>query len=295
MDFEFSVPIQPRFLAGIPLSVKTWAIQQLGFYGTALLFEYFDKTTFRRLRVREPDRKPFNQLLLRVLVNQCCILLPCMMLTQVVGICFTGPTHLHPINFLLILPAMAVGHDVVQYLTHRYLLHSPNIKLMRLLRHSVHHMTTASRGISACYMSSVDFLLEIVFPYLVPLILVGGGGADIRLQYLVAGLGAMGGVYEHSGYDFGVSLRSLGKASESTDTAENSNSYISLAVLRALGGIFDNRAHGEHHARANVSFADGFGNPGVCDTLFGTRFDLSGTQWTLAEKEWRSQTVSSRR
>ncbi|KAJ5131929.1 hypothetical protein N7448_006087 [Penicillium atrosanguineum] len=180
---------------------------------------------------------------------------------------------------------MALGHDVVQYLTHRYLLHSSNKKMMRLLRHSVHHTTTASRGISACYMSSGDFFLEIILPYLVPLILVGGGGVDIRFHYLVAGLGSMGGVYEHSGYDFGVLLQSLGEQSNSMDKAKDSKLHVPLSLTWILGGILDNRSHGEHHAQANVSFADGFGSPGICDTLFGTRFNLSQGKRALRDKE----------
>ncbi|KAJ5652251.1 hypothetical protein N7507_009677 [Penicillium longicatenatum] len=167
---------------------------------------------------------------------------------------------------------MALGHEIVQYLTHRYLLHSSNKTMMRILRHSVHHTTKASRGISACYMSSVDFFLEIVLPYLIPLTLVGGGGTDVRFHYLVAGLGAMGGVYEHSGYDFGVRLR---KQPKSIDGAENSKLQIPRFLTWILAGILDNRSHGEHHAQSNVSFADGFGSPGACDTLFGTRFNLS--------------------
>lgn len=283
--------MQSSLFPAIPISFQTWAIQLLGFYGTALLFEYFDRTTLRPLRVREPDRKIFTLLLLRVLVNQCCILLPCMMITQILGWCFTGPNNLHPLHFIRSLPAMALGHDVIQYLSHRYLLHDPNSKLMRLLSHSMHHTTSASRGISACYMSSMDFLLEIVLPYLVPLILVGGGGTDIRFHFLIAGLGVMGGVYEHSGYDFGVALRSTGKDPTATDPAPDSGLHVSFTLLRALGGILDNRAHGEHLSRAHVSFADGFGSPGICDTLFGTRFDLPGVQRELVEKEWRSQKV----
>jgi hypothetical protein len=133
-------------------------------------------------------------------------------------------------------------------------------------------------------MSSSDFLLEIVLPYLVPLVLVGGGGTDIRFHFLVAGFGAMGGVYEHSGYDLAVPWRSSIRASK--ESASALGPYFSLAVLKLWTAIFDNRAHGEHHAHANVSFADGFGSPGLCDTLLKTRWDL---QQESAEMEWQSQ------
>jgi len=33
-----------------------------------------------------------------------------------------------------------------------------------------------------------------------------GAGADIAFQLIVASLGAIGGLYEHSGYDFAMAL-----------------------------------------------------------------------------------------
>jgi Sterol desaturase len=271
----------------ISLSVQTWAIQQLAFHAAGLIFEYCDHTSaIRGLKVRDPDRKSYYQMLPRVLFNQCFVLLPCMVLAQQSGYCFTGPLHLPLWQFLLSLPIMAVGHDLVQYLTHRYLLHNPNIRLMRTLGHSLHHTTTASRGISACYMSSADFLLEIVLPYLIPLALVGGGAMDHRFHFLVAGAGAIGGVYEHSGYDLAVWFRS---AASSSKLSSSLVTQISQSLLQVVGTLVDNRAHGEHHSRGNVSFSDGFGSPGLCDTLFGTRWDLKSSQRESVEKEWRAQ------
>ena len=143
---------------------------------------------------------------------------------------------------------MAVGHDVVQYAAHRWLLHHPRL---RWLGHSLHHATGASKSISALYMSTSDFFLNIVCPYLVPLILIGGGGSDVLFHMLTMGLGVIGGLYEHSGYDFG-----------------------SVPLARLLpASIISSHAHGEHHRRYSVSFSDGFGSPGLCDTLFGTRWD----------------------
>jgi sterol desaturase/sphingolipid hydroxylase (fatty acid hydroxylase superfamily) len=138
-------------------------------------------------------------------------------------------------------------------------LHHP--KLMRKLGHAVHHSTGASKGISACYMSAPDFFLEIVLPYLLPLVLVGGGGSDVVFQLVVAGLGAFGGLYEHSGYDFAVPLR-------------DSRLFHAVPLLgRILDTIITSKAHGEHHRRFNVSFSDGFGSPGICDTVMSTRWD----------------------
>ena len=105
-------------------------------------------------------------------------------------------------------------------------------------------------------MSAPDFFLTIVCPYLVPLILIGGGTANVPFQLLVACLGAVGGLYEHSGYDFASAL-APGRW---------------LKLVPAL--LVSSHAHGEHHRRSRVSFSDGFGSPGLCDLAFRTRWDL---------------------
>ena len=244
----------------LPLSVFVWAVQMVVFHGVGYAFEYCDRTrALRRFKVRDIDRKSYRQLLPLVLFNQVAILLPAMVLVQALGLCFTGAEHLSPLRFLLSIVVMGIGHDVVQYATHRHLLHRPS--LVRKLKHSVHHSTGASKGISACYMSGADFFLEIVLPYLLPLALIGGGGSDILFQSMIAGLGAVGGVYEHSGYDFAVLLPKAAIAERMP------------RLVTTVAGLISSHAHGQHHAKGNVSFSDGFGSPAVCDTMFGTRWD----------------------
>jgi sterol desaturase/sphingolipid hydroxylase (fatty acid hydroxylase superfamily) len=244
----------------LPLSVFVWAVQMVFFHAAGYAFEHWDQTGgMRRFKVRDVDRKTYRQLLPRVLANQVFILLPAMVAVQVLGICFVGTQHLSLWFFIASLVLMGIGHDVVQYATHRYLLHNPTLN--PFLKHSVHHSTRASKAISACYMSGADFFLEIVLPYLLPLAILGGGGSDIVFHTMIAGLGALGGVYEHSGYDFSVLLP---------------KSAIAQRMPRpvmALANFITSHAHGEHHVRGNVSFSDGFGSPGVCDSVFGTRWD----------------------
>ena len=260
----------------LPLSVYVWALQMVVFHAVGYAFEWCDRTrTLRQFKVRDIDRKSYRQLMGRVLFNQCAVLLPCMVLMQAVGLCFTGEAHLPLWRFLSSLVVMGIGHDVVQYVTHRHLLHRPS--LMRALRHSVHHSTGASKGVSACYMSAPDFFLEIVLPYLLPLALIGGGGSDILFHSMIAGLGAVGGVYEHSGYDFAVLL-------PKARLAERMPRFV-----KVLAGMITSQAHGEHHAKGNVSFSDGFGSPGVCDTAFGTRWDVVARRRREAELEWQAE------
>jgi sterol desaturase/sphingolipid hydroxylase (fatty acid hydroxylase superfamily) len=244
----------------LPLSVLTWAVMMAVYHGVGIGFELSDRYHWLEgAKVRRVDKLTYAAMLPRVLSNQIFVLLPCMIFLQWVGLAFTGASHLSPLRFLLSLVAMGIGHDVVQYIAHRGILHRPS--LMKRLGHAVHHSTGASKSISACYMSAADFFLEIAMPYLIPLVLVGGGGSDILFQFLVAGLGAFGGLYEHSGYDFAEPLR-------------KSRFFAALPRLGAIvEGLVTSRAHAEHHRRFNVSFSDGFGSPGICDTIFATRWD----------------------
>jgi sterol desaturase/sphingolipid hydroxylase (fatty acid hydroxylase superfamily) len=250
----------PSLPAWLPLSVLTWLTVMVVFHGLGYAFEICDRSgLLKNCKVRRSDTLTYAQLLPRALFNQAFLLLPAMVLVQWLGWAFTGAAHLSVWHFIAMLVGMAIGHDIVQYITHRYLLHDP--RLMRVLGHSVHHTTGASKAISALYMAPMDFFLEIVLPYLLPLVVLGGGGSDIFFHLLVAGLGAFGGLYEHSGYDFAEPLR-------------QSAFYKSSPWLgAAIETLITSKAHGQHHTRGMVSFSDGFGSPGLCDTLFATRWD----------------------
>jgi sterol desaturase/sphingolipid hydroxylase (fatty acid hydroxylase superfamily) len=247
------------FSQWLPLSVLVWFVQMVAYHGLGLWFEYLDRTGgLSAFKVRPVDRLTYARTLPRVLFNQVFLLLPAMCLAQWAGLAFVGPAHIGPLLFVAGALGMTIGHDAVQYVTHRAILHRP--ALMLWLGHAVHHTATASRAISACYMSAADFLLEIVCPYLLPLIAVsaiGGAGSDLAFHFLAVVAGAFGGLYEHSGYDFGDRLEKSG-----------------APLLRFLGARISSRAHAEHHGRGNVSFSDGFGSSGIFDTLFRTRWDL---------------------
>jgi sterol desaturase/sphingolipid hydroxylase (fatty acid hydroxylase superfamily) len=245
----------------LPLSVLVWAVQMAVFLGVGLLFEWCDRTgMLASFKVRDIDRLSFFELLPRVLVNQVFVLLPAMVAFQYAGLAFTGAPHLSVVHFCAGIVLVVIGHDVVQYVFHRFVLHRPG--WIRKLGHTVHHSTGASKAISACYMSSADFFLEIVLPFLVPLTLVRAG-ADVLFCLTVASLGAIGGLYEHSGYDFAVRLPRPNRSSSR------------LHPLAWLFPLVSSKAHGEHHRRSNVSFSDGFGSPGICDTVFKTRWDIA--------------------
>jgi sterol desaturase/sphingolipid hydroxylase (fatty acid hydroxylase superfamily) len=255
----------------LPLSVFIWAVQMVAYHSAGYLFEIWDRSgRFRRFKVRDADRKTYRQLLPRVLFNQVFILLPAMVAVQFLGLAFTGAPHIGALRFVLSMVAMGIGHDVVQYIAHRHLLHRG--RFVRLLKHSVHHSTGASKAISACYMSGPDFFLEITLPYLLPLVLIGGGGSDIVFHSVIAGLGALGGIYEHSGYDFAVLLPKSAIAARMP------------RFVTALAAMITSHAHGQHHVKGNVSFSDGFGSPGICDSIFATRWDLVEARERAADK-----------
>ena len=262
-------------LPWLPLPVLIWAVTMAVFHAAGLLLEQADRTkVLAPFKVREADKLSYVALLPRVLFNQTFVLLPTMIVFQRLGLAFTGGPHIGLWHFLAALVFLGIGHDVVQYAFHRFLLHRPS--LFRKLGHSLHHSTGAARAISACYMSAADFFLEIVLPYLVPLALVGAG-TDLSFHFTIASLGALGGLYEHSGYDFAVRLRGEEKPG---------GRYRLVAVLAQL---ITSKAHGEHHRRGNVSYSDGFGSPGICDTFFKTRWDLTGRQKGRREPRLRAR------
>ncbi|WP_036291144.1 sterol desaturase family protein [Methylosinus sp. PW1] len=246
----------------IPLSFLAWAAQMVAFHGIGYAFEWCDSTgRLKRFKVRELDRMSYRQLLPRVLFNQTAILLPSMLAVEYFGLGFVGAPHLSWTALVLTMIGMLIGHDIVQYVAHRHLLHHP--AMMNRLGHALHHQTGASKAISACYQSGADFFFEIVLPYLLPLVLVGGGGASVAFHLWMTSLGALGGLYEHSGYDFGLAFRD--------PAAKGWRKRLNAALDR----LTSSTAHGFHHTRGNVSFSDGFGTPGICDTLFKTRWDLA--------------------
>src|SRR5947209_2301425 len=183
-----------------PLSVTVWAGHMIIFHGLGVAFELCDRSNaLQAFKVRKRNRLGYAAVLPRVLFNQCCVLLPAMWLCERSGLAFSGPSAITFRYVAVALLLLTIGHDVVQYTAHRWLLH--NVRF-GWLKHNLHHSTGASRAISACYMSAPDFFLTIVCPYLVPLILIGGGTSNLGFNLLVACLGAVGGLYEHSGYDF---------------------------------------------------------------------------------------------
>jgi sterol desaturase/sphingolipid hydroxylase (fatty acid hydroxylase superfamily) len=241
------------------LSIVVWAGHMVVFHAVGLGFEWCDRAgALDRFKVRKRDRLSYIQFVPRVLFNQTLVLLPAMWLLQVLGLAFVGALRISLGFAVLAMALITVGHDIVQYMTHRFVLHSRRFRRW----HRLHHSTGASKSISACYMGAADFFLTIACPYLVPLVLIGGGTADFRFQLAVASLGAIGGLYEHSGYNFAAGLG-------------RGMNFRWKAVFRLLpAALISSHAHGEHHRRACVSFSDGFGSPGLCDALFRTRWDL---------------------
>jgi sterol desaturase/sphingolipid hydroxylase (fatty acid hydroxylase superfamily) len=242
----------------LPLSVLTWAAAMAVYHGVGLGFEWCDRCgLLQHFKVRRVRRLGYRDVLPRVLFNQCFILLPCMLLCQVFGLAFVGAPHLSLSQFAIGLLLMGVGHDVVQYAGHRWVLHN---RRFSWLGHRLHHAIDTDLSIGACYMSIGDFFLNIVCPYLVPLILIGGG-SDALFQILVLSLGMVGGLYEHSGYDLSLAPATPGGGPLAR---------LARLIRRLPCALTSSHAHGEHHRLGSVSFSDGFGSPGLCDAVFGT-------------------------
>lgn len=143
---------------------------------------------------------------------------------------------------LISMLCMTEGHDIVQYIIHRWILH--NKHLYKVIGHNIHHTIIADISISSLYNSLGDFILLNGIPYILPLIMIGCNNSVI-VNCLILSLGMLGGLYEHSGYD--------------------------LSRLNIYGcSILENRYHYKHHIYLKYNYSNGFGSPGVIDYIFGT-------------------------
>lgn len=216
------------------------------FHVLSFLFFLLD-THFPDLRVKRfrggLSAPTYVTMLPRVLFNQLFILLPFMLLSTHFGLTYPSPPRPEPAPLASLLSLVALGpilHEAAFYVFHRFVLHSS--WGFRLLDHRLHHTSLAHSAISAMYMSTPDFVLEIVVPYLLPLaVLSSSGSCSHACCVAMLPLGALGGLYEHSGYNF----------------------FEGIAAL-------DTSVHALHHRFYNCSFADGVGAPSVFDAGFGT-------------------------
>jgi sterol desaturase/sphingolipid hydroxylase (fatty acid hydroxylase superfamily) len=129
------------------------------------LCDHFKLLQRYKLQRSDNDHSYF-ELLPRVLFNQLFLMLPAMLLFQYFGLGFQTTEALYsPIVYIVFSLWMALGHDVLFYLGHRFLLHS-KWGFMHL-GHDLHHSTKATIAISSMYMGVIDYILEIIIPYLV--------------------------------------------------------------------------------------------------------------------------------
>lgn len=114
------------------------------------------------------------------------------------------------------------------------------------LGHNLHHTSKAGCAATAMYMAPIDFFIQIVAPYGAFLILFK---TDWRFDILLASIGSVAAMYEHSGYCF-TKWKTL-----------------------------DTTMHFSHHlGRVHGSLSEGVLSPGYCDMIFGTK--LSGDEFS---------------
>ncbi|KAJ8905034.1 hypothetical protein NDN08_001546 [Rhodosorus marinus] len=227
-----------------PIALVAWMLMMFTFHFLCGTLEICDQKKWLVQFRRKPagDRKTYKEMMPRILINQIFLMLPCMIIAEKLGLCYQSKQVLISVpslvyNFLV----MGIGHDVIFYVGHRYLLHSR--WGYKLFGHDVHHSTSANCALSAFYMANVDFCFEILLPYLIPMWLMGPESC-VAFSLLAPSIGAVGGLYEHSGYEFFPNL-----------------------------SIASTKAHFMHHNLGFVSFADGFGSPGLMDWTFGTTYE----------------------
>ena len=223
----------------------SWLLFMVVFHSLGIMFYYFDKVDLfpRHKQFRGSSSTPtYSQMLPLVLFNQILILLPAMLISEHYSLIFVPNPNAAPFlpSFIFISIAIPQLHEIFFYIFHRYILHSSFGYYF--FNHKVHHDSRTHCSISAMYMSPPDFILEILLPYLFPLYLTA------KLKYcpplvcvVVLPFGGLGGLYEHSGYNFFPNIK-----------------------------VLDTTVHGQHHRMWNCSFADGVGTTSLMDSTFGT-------------------------
>ncbi|CAN8073133.1 unnamed protein product [Agarophyton chilense] len=225
-------------------ALQTWTQFMLAYHSACLLFQVLDQNNLlqRHKAFRSSPALPsYGTMLPRVLFNQICIMLPTMLAIFPYIAASQNRPEPSPFTSWLALCALApVLHEIPFYLTHRFVLHSP--RGVARFGHSLHHSAKAHSAISAMYMYSFDFVLEIVLPYVVPLFVLRHARmlSETHANWLLI-LGSLGGLYEHSGYNFFPNVWS-----------------------------FDTRIHAMHHIYYSCSFADGVGAPSLLDNALRT-------------------------
>jgi len=240
----------------IPVVILSWTSFCLVFHVFAACFALIDHELFvsrdlsrylLRFKVSKIGMKNYWNMLPLVLFNQLFVMLPCMLAFTWYGFGFHEPAYRSIVSMLyrtpLLLGFLSIGHDIIFYLGHRFILHTS--WGIPIFRHDIHHRAKASSAISALYMHPLDFFLEVVLPFLIPFALVSNLSSSY-LNILMPGIAALGGCYEHSGFNFWPNVTGL-----------------------------DTRLHISHHARWNVSFSDGVGSANLMDSMFGTAADVN--------------------
>lgn len=237
-------------MTALPPDVLSWLIFMSIYHTAGLLFHLLDIQPWYKIRKQSPatpTTPTYLQMLPRVLLNQTFVLLPCMRLCTLLHLTYS-PTTPSPPPFQSLLSIIALGpliHELSFYAIHRYVLHTSFG--LRTLNHALHHSSTTHSAISAMYMSAPDFFLEIVVPYLLPLTVLSTFSlCGPRFCIAALPVAALGGLYEHSGYNF----------------------FEGIQVL-------DTTAHALHHRMWGCSFADGVGAPSIVDPFMGTSCGVS--------------------
>lgn len=214
-----------------------WTVHFISWHLFAASFALADHYHwFSRYKIAIERKLGYLNVLPRVLANQVFIMLPTMLLIGRLGWGFKD--HSWPLWVLLFHAYMlGIVHDIVFFIGHRLLHTQVGFKK---LGHYLHHQSRGGTAAASMYMSSVDFFLEIILPYMIFIIIFP---TNFYFNCLVASIGSFAAMYEHSGYCF--------------------------TTWKPL----DTRPHISHHGhRSKASFSEGVLSPGWCDFIAGTSY-----------------------
>ena len=178
---------------------RIFIIQDLVYWIIGLTYMYINKKEPSIIKEYKIDNKRTNRLseieLLPVVIKNHIISGLCLALYgsfTTRGLMTTNKPSL-PQLYLEIL-AIFAGYDIIFYIGHR-IIHHP---LLYSRIHKMHHTTYANSAISGHYMGSVDYILEFILPFFIPIYLLN---EDVLLFYTFCIIAQINGLVSHSGYN----------------------------------------------------------------------------------------------
>mmetsp|Transcript_526 Transcript_526/g.1800 ORF Transcript_526/g.1800 Transcript_526/m.1800 type:complete len:239 (-) Transcript_526:461-1177(-) len=136
-----------------PTAFLAWLSLMVTFHTVCGFLELCDRRKWLQRFRRQPagDSITYAEMMPRILFNQVVLMLPAMLLSERLALGYNSRVLFNSVPSLAAcLAVMGIGHDVIFYIGHRYLLHSR--WGYKRFGHDLHHSTKANCAAGAFYM-----------------------------------------------------------------------------------------------------------------------------------------------